>query len=326
MSLQMQLDDVCEMIENRLNGKVENLPRLRQQYVSFVQNEMPGRAYTHFPDEMNSWLDQLAKTYSKEVVADIHQLVLVDLMQRSLLLLEPPCSANQRGYYEKLPMIVIDSIKEWFAYIADSIATDDYESAAMSDLFRKDLAISALNMWPSRSICHYEPRALPRRFLVASGISQFVYAADMLLRKIKNRKNMYELHMEDRRMYPYFLESGWRECYLEIAHRLESEPHVSGIFAQSWFWDPAVIEASAKMGYLRKLPESGGAKFYLLKEFNDPSHVALHNKKRRRLFEEGVYTPKSYLMVWPREAILRWATAQQSIQTTLTNVHNNKRC
>ncbi|MGF1769360.1 hypothetical protein L4D06_18505 [Enterovibrio makurazakiensis] len=310
MTLQTKLNDLHEMIESRLNKQVDTLSTVREQYLSFVQDEMPGRAYSHFPDEMNRWLEQLSNTHSKDVEADIHQLALVALMQRSLRSLDSSDQAGLASHDVTMPTMVIDSIKEWFEYLADDIATGSYEPDVHSDLFRKDIAISALNMWPSRSICHYEPRPLPRRFLTANGIGQFVSAADMLLRKLNNRQNMYELHMEDRRTNPDFLEPGWRAFYLEIAQRLESEPHVSGIFAQSWFWDPSVIQASSKMAYLRTLPESGGASFYLLESCDDAGHVALQNKKRRRLFDEGKYTPKSYLMIWPRDDIVRWAKAQ----------------
>ncbi|WP_051563841.1 hypothetical protein [Enterovibrio calviensis] len=323
MSLQTLLGELRELIENRLDGKGVNLPEVRQQYVSFVQDQMPGRAYSHFPDDMDRWFEQLFDTLSAEMMADVHQLALVDLMLSSLRSLDSQRPEDNSVCVNTLPMVVIESVKEWFTYLADSMAAGDYEPDVTSDLFRKDLAISALNMWPSGSICHYEPRALPRRFLTANGITQFVSAADMLLRKIKDRQQMYELHMEDRRTNPHFLEAGWREFYLEIAQRMKSEPQISGIFAQSWFWDAEVIQASSKMAYLRNLPESGGASFYLLEACDDAEHVALQNKKRRRLFEEGKYTPKSYLMIWPREALLRWAKGQQPIQTTLTDCHHS---
>ncbi|PMN89563.1 hypothetical protein BCT23_22730 [Enterovibrio norvegicus] len=315
MNLQTRLDELRELIESRLDGKVVNLPDLRQQYIAFVQGKMQGRAYSLFPDDMERLIEELAGTHSAKVLADIHQLVLIDLMLISLRSLDSAPIDDEYRHLEVLPTRVIDAVMEWYGYLVDSMTAGDYEPDTTSDLFRKDLAISALNMWPSSSICHYEMRALPRRFLTANGIAQFFSAADMLLRKIKDRQHMYELHMEDRRKNPHFLEAGWREFYLEIAQRLETEPHVSGIFAQSWFWDPEVIKASPKMMYLRTLPESGGARFYLLEECDDPLHVALQNKKRQRLYAQRMYIPKSYLMIWPREMMLRWAKDLQPLCT-----------
>jgi hypothetical protein len=311
MNLQASLYELREVFEKRLTDKVCNLPEIRQQYITFVQITMSEHPYSLFPNEMKTWLFKLVSTYNHQVLTDINQLVVVDLMLSSLRSLEPKSIGNQYRHLEALPPRVIESVIEWFEYLVDSMVSGNYAPDIKSDLFKKDLAISALNMWPSSSICHYEMRALPRRFLTVNGITQFCSAANMLLNKIKDRQFMYEFHMEDRRKNPHFLEAGWRAFYLEIAQRLKSETHVSGIFAQSWFWDPEVVKTFPKMMYLRALPESGGAMFFLLETCDDPSHVALQNKKRQRLYEQKLYTPKSYLMVWPRKMMLRWANEQQ---------------
>jgi len=315
MSLRSMLDELRELLEKRLDGKVHDLSDIRQKYIAFVQIKMPRNTYSLFPNDMECWLSELTRTYSAQVLIDIQQLVLVDLMNSSLRSLDPTSIGKQYRHLEMLPPNVIESVKEWFRQLVESMFAGNYIHGINSDLFRKDLAISALNMWPSRSICHYEMSALPRRFLTTNGIAQLFSASSMLLRKIKNRQFMYEFHMEDRRKNPHFLEAGWREFYLEIAQRLKSETHVSGIFAQSWFWDPVVIKTFPKMTYLRKLPESGGAMFYLLDKCDDPTHVALQNKKRQRLYEKKLYIPKSYLMVWPREMIIHWANEQQLVRS-----------
>ena len=197
----------------------------------------------------------------------------------------------------------------WFEYLAREIASETYSADIEGDLFRKDLSISALNLWPSGSICHYERATLPRRFIVANGIKQFLTGTHMLLWTLNNnRHDMYDFHMEDRRKNPHFLEQGWREFYQEMAERLKVEPQVSGIYSQAWFWDPRVAEISPKFAYLRTMPESGGASFFFLYEDNDSNHVAMQNKKRKRYYDEGKYKPVSYLMIWPRSALLQWAS------------------
>ena len=314
MSLRLMLEELRELFEKRLNSNVLDLTDIRQKYLKFVQIKMSGNTYAIFPNNMKYWLSELEQTYNAQVLINIQQLVLVDLMLCSLRSLDPLSSRKKYHHLEMLPNKVIDSAIAWFSQLAESMIAGNYTHDINSDLFKKDLAISALNMWPSSTICHYEMSALPRRFLTSNGITQFFSASNLLLSHIKNRQYMYEFHMEDRRKHPHFLEGGWREFYLEVAHRLTSETHISGIFAQSWFWDPEVIKAFPKMTYLRKVPESGGAMFYLLDKCDDPKHVALQNKKRQRLYEQGLYIPKSYLMVWPREMIIHWASEQQLIK------------
>lgn len=305
MTLHKELSTAKTLLAGRLED-VDALSLLIKQYTTFLRQEMPGRSYCKYSEEMQQWFANLSKKYSTSTVNKIHQYALITQMQDSLVELE------RTDHGARLPDSVIASVHTWFEHLAKEISHETYSADIESDLFRKDLAISALNLWPSGSIGHYEQVTLPLRFIFANGIKQFLTGSKMVLWTLKNnRHNLYDLHMEDRRTNPYFLEQGWREFYQELAERLESESHISGIFSQAWFWDPRVSEISPNFAYLRALPESGGASFYFLYEDNDSNHVAMQNKKRKRLYVEGKYKPVSYLMIWPRRALLEWANTLQ---------------
>ena len=303
MTLQQKLLSIQTVLESQLDH-VDEAGSLINQYLSFVQSDMPTRPYDSFPDEMMIWLDELGRSYGESTLNVIHKLALVNLMLSSLQQL-------QTTKAKLLPDVCVEAVEIWFDSICDQVSDDDMLLDRNSDFFKKDLAISALNLWPSHSICHYEPRVLPRGFLLSGGGRQFFNGVCLLYGTLKNRyQSMYELHMEDRRTNPHFLEAGWESFYIEVAKRLEYEPHIAGIFAQSWFWDPVVGQQSSKMAYLRQLPESGGASFFRLHSSRGADHIALQNKKRRKLFEQGKYTPTSYLMVWSRSALIKWAKDQ----------------
>jgi len=304
MTLQQELCTAKKLLEGRLSD-VDSLPLLIEQYTTFMRKDMPGRSYCVFSEAMQRWLANLSDKFSTSTVNKIHQLELVTLMQGSLAEIE---KADQET---KLPSRIITSVHAWFEYLTKEILSETYVADIANDLFKKDLSISALNLWPSSSICHYERMTLPRRFIVADGMKQLLAGTRMLLWTLKNNRCLYETHNEDRRTNPHFLEQGWRELYQEMAERLEGEPHIAGVFAASWFWDPRIAEISPKFAYLRALPESGGASFYFLREDNTSNHVALQNKKRKRLYDEGKYIPSSYVMIWPRSALLQWANSTQ---------------
>ena len=305
MTLQQELCAAKTLLEGQLLD-VDSLPLLIEQYTTFLRKDMPGRSYCVFSEAMQRWLTNLSNKFSTSTVNKIHQLELVTLMQGSLAEIE------KADHGTKLPNRIIASVHAWFEYLAKEIVSETYSADIASDLFKKDLSISALNLWPSSSICHYERTTLPRRFIVANGIKQLLAGTHMLLWTLKNnRHGLYEIHNEDRRTNPHFLEQGWREFYEEMAERLEAEPRIAGRCAASWFWDTRVAEISPKFAYLRALPESGGASFYFLYEDNTSNHVALQNKKRKRLYNEGKYNPSSYLMIWPRSALLQWANSTQ---------------
>ena len=305
MTLQQELCAAKTLLEDQLL-EVDSLPLLIEQYTTFLRKDMPGRSYCAFSEAMQHWFTNLSNKFSTSTVNKIHQLELVTLMQGSLAKIE------KTDHGTKLPDRIIGSVHAWFGYLANEIVSETYSADIASDMFQKDLSISALNLWPSSSICHYEQTTLPRRFLVANGVKQLLAGTHMLFWTLDNNRHaLYEFHMDDRRTNPHFLEQGWRDFYEEMAERLEAEPHISGIFSQAWFWDPRVAEISSKFAYLRSLQESGGASFYFLYEDNDSNHVALQNKKRKRLYDEGKYKPVSYLMIWPREALLKWANSTQ---------------
>ncbi|WP_310618962.1 hypothetical protein [Flexibacterium corallicola] len=286
-------------------GDITELQPAVQKYTYCMQHDMAERPYFEFPGIMSDWFEELENQYEGEAFQVIHEIAMITLMCKSL---DKLLNASRD---DTLPPSVMEAVDQWFCFLSEQIAEGTYPLDVEGDLFKKDISICALNMWPSNTICHYEQRALPRSFLLTNGGRQLVEGLKMIGGALRfNYKNMYELHMEDRRTTPDFLEPGWRRFYLDMAERLKYEPQISGIFAQGWFWDPFVMQQSPRITYLRCLPEEGGALFFKLGECNDPDHVALKNKRRLQLFEQGKYEPTNYLMVWPRDDLLNWASKQ----------------
>ena len=60
--------------------------------------------------------------------------------------------------------------------------------------------------------------------------------------------------------------------------------------------------------FLRQRPLGGGARIFRV----GPDEAAVRNaikfsKVRKELYEQGIYAPSNYLMVWARDDLLRWA-------------------
>ena len=111
----------------------------------------------------------------------------------------------------------------------------------------------------------------------------------------------------DSRDVSEFNERGWVACYRRIGELLERHPSVAGVVGTSWFFDPQVLKVSPRLGYLQRLPLENGA----IAIRNGPG--AVHTERatatsetRRRLFEQGNYTPVCFTIAWPRTAILEW--------------------
>lgn len=118
-------------------------------------------------------------------------------------------------------------------------------------------------------------------------------------------KGYYQIHTHTPELSE-FNPQGWNDCYLRIAEMLELNPQVKGIFGGSWFYDPQLKTVSPRLMYLQSVPlENGARSFYT---HDDTSGNAIYSSKtRRKLHDEGKYTPQCYLLIWPREAMIRWA-------------------
>jgi len=101
-------------------------------------------------------------------------------------------------------------------------------------------------------------------------------------------------------------EQGVIGCYVGIAEMIEKYHNVKGLFGISWLYDPQLVHISPRLIYLQKLPLSNGAKrFYI--GIDESESAFVKSKTRARLFKEGKYKPKAYLLVWPRKDIVEWS-------------------
>ncbi|WP_257263352.1 hypothetical protein [Endozoicomonas sp. ONNA2] len=300
--------ELLQSIKTDLYGQyaqAADLEYVVQDYVKFVRHEMKGRSYNAYSAEMTLWLEEVESLYDIPTLQLLRKLTLIELMKMSVEVTLQP------GLDKHLPTSAIDAVRHWFQDLCRRIREAGDHEFDNNDLFHKDLAIAALNMWPGNFICHYEPRPLPRRSIFSCGIRQIISAAQVLISLGNRSQNMYEVHVEDRRLTPHFLQDGWRDFYLEISERIESEPGVGGIFGKAWFWDASMKEHSPRMSYLRDLPEAGGALFFPARGVLGSDHIALDNPRRRRLYEAGQYTPTESIMIWTREKLLDWARLER---------------
>ena len=131
----------------------------------------------------------------------------------------------------------------------------------------------------------------------------FRFAKLMLL--TGGNKGWYQIHTHLLELEEFNAE-GWDECYLRIADMLSLNPTVRGMWGGSWFYDPALEEVSQRLTYLRKVPQDNGAYVFFSNVDIDGGALAT-SESRRKAYESGSYLPKSYSLIWPRQAMLDWA-------------------
>lgn len=125
------------------------------------------------------------------------------------------------------------------------------------------------------------------------------------------KKPWLEVHTESRHTVD-FTEAGWDQAWATAAEICKSRPHLAGMIGSSWFYDPPLQTISPRLAYLRVNPLKGGA--FIIHQGPDQIHserCGATSPTRRAMIESGEYLPRSWLVAWPRKALIAWADARK---------------
>jgi len=119
----------------------------------------------------------------------------------------------------------------------------------------------------------------------------------------------WEIHVNDRRKNRMSLsEAEGIKSYELMARSMELQPDVLGIVSSSWLFCASTGKVTPRLAWLRDFLVTNGAIAADCGPAPVDSGFLVGSEDRRRLCEEGSYRPASTLVIWPRSAILRWAS------------------
>jgi hypothetical protein len=127
-----------------------------------------------------------------------------------------------------------------------------------------------------------------------------------LLFKMNGSKPTYEIHTHSANLND-FNPAGWNRCYVRIGQLLKLNPEIKGMQGSSWFYDPALAQISPRLAYLREVPCENGAHVFFVRNEGKGSNALAKSKSRGDLYDQGKYTPKAYLLVWPRQKLIDYS-------------------
>lgn len=197
---------------------------------------------------------------------------------------------------------ILERTKDWSKYLLkflSDMVPEDYSFP--NDYFIKDFRfVHALTVPCGAQIVDLKQNIGPKTALKSAQ-----YGVGSALRAY--RSCWFRVHTEGRYL-DEFNDSGWQECYRELAKLLELHPNIRGMVATSWFYDPQLAEISPRLFYLQELPLQNGAKSIRHKtsDFDIQSATAT-SRTRRDLYESKKYMPVSYTLLWEREDMILWA-------------------
>lgn len=259
-------------------------------------------SYRNFPPALVSVFEEIAASGGVRALALYHKLAIALFIERAI----PGLPRLD------VPDDVRTIVGAWFDRIVAEFSTqpDEYYDHA-TDLFCRDFSVACGRLTPIG--CEVvELSRLGRRYLIGGGPKQAIKALRYVLTKTRALNPLYlHRHMDNRYVKDFDIE-GVSLCCRRLADMCARDPRVAGIAAASWFFDPKVAEISPRLGWTRRLQDRHGAVLFRIGVNEAAIRLATtSSEQRKRLYEEGKYTPTHYLAVWPRKDLIAWAKRQE---------------
>lgn len=208
--------------------------------------------------------------------------------------------------FAKLPeRIKSHQLKHYARIVNQPLAISEICEIDM-DLFHKDFGLALLRLYAAAAQLVDYRAGIGRVMLMKNGL-RGLPARLLTFVRLGGFKPFFEIHTHLAYL-DEFNEEGWNECYRCCAELYALHPQVLGMYGGSWFYDPALGTISPRLNYLRVIPQEGGA-YLLFDSVNEHSteDATATSPTRKKLYSEGKYQPKSYALIWPRAAQIRWA-------------------
>ncbi len=247
---------------------------------------------------------------AEEALAEAFGLALTDDLRRALVALwalEMPARIQAAD----LPDAVLELYPEWIGRLADFLkaAADPYDR----DFWAKDVRIALVLSVPGARTQMIDlsspmgPGQVLRHAREGWGWSVIpAYAA------ARAWKPWLEVHTESRELSD-FNEAGWDRAWATAAEICKRRPEMAGMLGSSWFYDPPLEQISPRLAYLRLNLLNHGA--FMVHQGPGETHTrraATSSPTRAALIEAGEYTARSWIVAFPRAALIKWADARKA--------------
>jgi hypothetical protein len=204
---------------------------------------------------------------------------------------------------ERVKALICDEFRS-FASPDRREQTDVREEARFVSLCR----LATLRRFPAGQF-HWEVSGIPRRYLLRVAPVSLPRTLTFVAARMRGLAPIFYSHLNSRRPDRSLSERESNRSYFQMAKALELQPAVKGFAACAWFRSPDTAEVSPHLAWVNRVfLENGG--LVVKAGRADPEGGVFHRSvTRRRLYEMGAFTPTNGLVLWPRQAMIAWATA-----------------
>ncbi len=251
------------------------------------------------------------QSYKLELLATIYEQIRntkgTDELEtcRKIVLLECLLNSWNDIFSEKYPTSIQDQFKKNSERMLNMCENSEGWGVYGDDVYWKDLAIARQQMFPAgggRIVEAYSGFGFRQGFSINFSQS---FSFFKLLFYSGGRKGYYQSHLHIP-LLSDFNEQGFYDCNIGIAEMLIKHEEIKGVFGSTWYYDPQLENISPRLMYVQKIPLENGAKLFYIGEDRTGNAFA-KSKTRLKLYNEGKYKPKKYLLLWLRKEIIKWA-------------------
>ena len=179
--------------------------------------------------------------------------------------------------------------------------------------YREMAKLATFQRFPAGQF-QWETILFPRRFVLDAGLPGGLKLAACLSR-IGWRGPMWEIHLNDRRPNSFLLsEKAAQKSYLRMARSIALQPEVTAITVGSWLYSRELARASPHLAWLRRHFEQNGATLADLGFALQDSGFLTGDVNRKALYESGAFRPRVAIAIWPRTAVLDWASRHSELE------------
>jgi len=266
-----------------------------ERFVHLACNQGRLTHYKIFPAEAIALADSYAKR--NQIIGEtflkytILYAISATLQRRTDRALPPILAANQEAHFKRL------------------LSGENFSNDWMRldrDLFHKEFGLASERLYAAGSQLLDPNCGVPRSIVIRAGVRQLPQTL-LTIVKLGGFSPYIQLHTHKFNL-ARFNEPGRREMFRGCVELYSLFPDCLGTVGSSWFLDPALHDISPHLDYLLLMPLAGGAHlFYYSANSEAIANATATSKTRRKLFEEGKYLPKNYMLIWGKQAQTEWA-------------------
>ena len=148
---------------------------------------------------------------------------------------------------------------------------------------------------PRAWLARVEPLALPRMLFCIGGV-------------LRGRRPLFYFHLGIDREPGPLDRAATERSFKAMADSMLAQPAIKGCLAAPWWCSRDTVRVSPRIAWFRDLFLRNGAYIADMGPVDPNCGALARSKTRKRLYDEGDYKPRRALTIWPRAAMLRWAS------------------